>query len=129
MVRKQVHQNRQNSWGIRLMAALAIVLLVLAPRGFMVSAQAHGPIPLVICSGETATASKDPAGNAPATKSHGSTCIFSGHGLALTPPTHPSDMTGAVFRIHRDNIHFATTRGALPLASPPPPSQASPTTI
>ncbi len=130
MLHAQAKRPSHTLWGTRLMAMLAVAMLVLAPRGFMISGQAHGPIPLIICGGESASGvSTAPGDKSPAQKSHASACIYSGHGVALD--SHELAIITSVesFPIERSATKPVIARGTLPLASPPPPSQGPPVSI
>jgi hypothetical protein len=113
-------------WFIAL-AALALMVQVLVPQGFMVSGDAAAP-GLVICTGHGALLGLADHGKpAKAPKSsQGATCPFSAHGATTAPPASfpvsvaPFDVATLV--VPRA---FAVAPGRR-LAAPPPPSQAPP---
>ncbi len=111
------------------MATMALVLLIATPSGFMMSAKASGPMPLVICTGESHAALPDPAGKAPADRSHASACIYAGHGVALNSPPLLVQTPVERIAIVRTTARLSADRATLPLAAPPPPSQAPPAFI
>ena len=107
------------------LAALALVLRLMVPAGFMV-APSQG-FSLVICTGHGALADA-PRDKAPATpeKSSDHVCPFAG-GLALESPPGldlPGDVLSWPVHVPRVGLgHMAPGRG---LAAPPPPSHAPP---
>ena len=116
-------------WFIAL-AALALMVQVLIPQGYMVSADpaAHG---LVICTGHGPLLSLDDRGHpAKAPKSGGdSVCGFAAHGASAPPPTLTSVVLVAfapVAAIAAPRLDLVPGRG---LAAPPPPSHAPPQTL
>jgi hypothetical protein len=109
------------------LAALALLVQVLVPQGFMVSADAATP-GLVICTGHgpLTLGGQDHPGKAPKSTA-GALCALSVHGGAAPPPS--------LARLDRVALGYAPTiavrrfdlapgRG---LAAPPPPSQGPPT--
>jgi hypothetical protein len=130
------------------MAALAVLLRVLVPAGFMIAPpdQAHaGMIPIVLCTGKgnvnaflapdgtlhqsADTDDGDPGEHDPGLDQHGD-CIFA---HAVTAPATP-DLPAAIVPVPEQppvlagplRLDLVPGRG---LAAPPPPSTAPPTLI
>lgn len=113
-------------WFIAL-AALALMMQVLVPRGFMVATDAGAP-QLVICTGHGPLVLADPHRHpAKAPKPGADTpCAFSAHGAATPPPLHVAVASvGFTPAAPPPALAFdlAPGRG---LAAPPPPSHAPP---
>jgi hypothetical protein len=124
---------RSKEWGVgAMLALLALIALVLAPPGYMVSTDSKAP-GLVICSGHgPQTLGAD--GQLRPLKDHGapgskfdSPCVFAGHGVGVAPA-----LAIGVARLGfahfvepaQHSLSLAPGRG---LAAPPPPSQGPPT--
>ena len=111
-----------------ILAALALVMQVLVPQGFMVSAA--GPPGLVICTGHGPLVLTGEHGPAKAPKPQSApVCTFVGHGVANTPPVPLVLSTVSfAFVVATDAARFdlAPGRG---LAAPPPRSHAPPTVL
>jgi hypothetical protein len=114
-------------WFIAL-AALALIVQVLAPPGFMVAASPAGPA-LVICTGHGPLVLSDQHHHpAKAPKGSDAPCAFAGHGAATAPPPPPVALPVAfapVLQAAKPAFDLAPGRG---LAAPPPPSHAPPAT-
>jgi len=118
--------NGGRRWFIAL-AALALLMQLLIPQGFMVQAEAAGP-GLVICTGHGAFVVADkqhpakppkPAGDAP--------CAFAAHGATAPPP--PPAAAAAPALEPRPDVAVLSLRDLTPgrgLAAPPPPSHGPP---
>lgn len=125
MNRSSIRANSGRRWFIAL-AALALLIQVLVPQGFMFSAEASTP-GLVICTGHGPLVVADPHHPAKAPKSKADApCAFAAHGVATPPPT-PVDTVAVAF-ITADQtperaFDLAPGRG---LAAPPPPSHGPP---
>jgi hypothetical protein len=110
------------------LAALALLVQVLVPQGFMVSTGQGAP-GLVICTGHgpLQLGGHDHSGKAP--KSADTACAFAVHGATAPPPTFA----------RLDRIRFEPAPAILArafdlapgrgLAAPPPPSQGPPTRL
>jgi hypothetical protein len=108
------------------LAALALLLQVLAPQGFMLSGQASSP-GLVICTGHGPLLSHTGHGKPDkAPKSADGSCVFAVHGAAAGPPA-PVLVAAAPYTFAAaaslPTFDAAPGRG---LAAPPPPSHAPP---
>jgi hypothetical protein len=110
------------------LAALALLMQVLVPQGFMVNAD-HGAPGLVICTGHgpLALGQNDHSGKAP--KSAGNPCAFAVHGGTAPPPS-----VARLDRVRFDPAPATLARAfdLVPgrgLAAPPPPSQGPPTRL
>jgi hypothetical protein len=114
-------------WSIAL-AALALIMQVLVPQGFMISGGGSGAPSLVICTGHGPLFSPSDHGQpAKAPKSKPDMpCGFAGHGVTTTPPAPlaaaatPVETTPAVVARAFDMAP------GLGLAAPPPQSHAPP---
>lgn len=111
-------------------AVLALALNVLVPPGFMAGGPEAG---LVLCTGHgPVQIASDLGGLDKASGSHGSKssgdgpCAFTGHGAAPTLAVSPVlTSTSAIWIPFVEPLRQALIT-ALPLAAPPPPSQAPP---
>ncbi len=110
------------------LAALALLVQVLVPQGFMASA-GHGAPGLVICTGHgpLTLGQHDHSGKAP--KSASNPCAFAVHGGAAPPPS-----LARLERLRFDPAPATLARAfdLVPgrgLAAPPPPSQGPPTLL
>lgn len=114
-------------WEIAL-AALALLVQVLVPQGFMLSGEPSAP-GLAICTGHgplLGVADHRKPGKAPKTVS--SDCVFAIH--ASAGPPAPITLTAAPFaHIAAASLSRPTVALNLGLAAPPPPSQAPPTPL
>ena len=106
--------------------ALALLLQILAPPGYMVSGDpaVHG---LVICTGHGPLLLGAHSGKpAKAPKSGGGFCPFATHGAAAEPPV-PTPISTPALAVASEGrqvaFDLAPGRG---LAAPPPPPQAPP---
>jgi hypothetical protein len=108
------------------LAALALLIQVLVPQGFMISA-APGGAGLVICTGHGPLTLADRHAPAKAPKrGSDAPCVFAGLGLASAPPPAPPVAAPA--------LAYEAPAAALPpslspgrgLAAPPPPSRGPP---
>ena len=113
--------------GFVALAALALLVQVLVPQGFMVGAAGSTP-GLVICTGHGPLLSLDSPshpGKAPKSSSD-APCGFAAHGAGAAPPS-PISVAEASYAIIADIVaqhqKAALDRG---LAAPPPPSHAPP---
>ena len=110
------------------LAALALLIQVLVPQGFMVNAD-HGAPGLVICTGHgpLTLGQHDHSGKAP--KSASNPCAFAAHGGAAPPPS-PTRLERLKFdpapAVLARAFDLVPGRG---LAAPPPPSQGPPTRL
>jgi hypothetical protein len=115
-------------WAIAF-AALALLVQVLVPQGFMLSGEPSAP-GLAICTGHgplLGVADHHKPGKAPKTASND--CVFAIHGAAAGPPA-PIALTAAPFAyIAAANLSRPTVAPSLGLAAPPPPTQAPPTPL
>ena len=115
----------ERRWFIAL-AALALVMQVLIPQGFMVGHSAAGP-ELVICTGHgpLVVATKHPPAKAPNSRAD-APCALSAHGAAAPPP-QPAGAIAVAFAPARQPaiVAFDLTPGR-GLATPPPPSRGPP---
>jgi hypothetical protein len=108
------------------LAALALMLQVMVPQGFMLGGSAAAP-GLVICTGHgplLGHAGQERQGKAP--KTADAACPFAVHGGSAAPPA-TALLAEAPFRfaVQADLPAFDLAPG-LGLAAPPPPSQAPP---
>ncbi|HEX4183484.1 MAG TPA: hypothetical protein VHY34_09510 [Caulobacteraceae bacterium] len=125
MTRGSIRANSSGRWFIAL-AALALLIQVLVPQGFMVSAEPAAP-GLVICTGHGPLVIADRQHPAKAPKSKADApCAFAAHGTA-TPPPAPLEAIAVAFvseALAPDRLFdLAPGRG---LAAPPPPSHGPP---
>jgi hypothetical protein len=112
-----------------LVAAVALVVQLAVPPGFMVSAIAGGPA-IVICTGSgplfVHPEHRGQPGKTPNSKSN-AICAFAGHGATPVAPSTQS-FAREVFETFVPasgmGVDLAPGRG---LAAPPPPSQGPPT--
>ena len=111
------------------LAALALLVQVLVPPGFMVSGE-PGAAGLVICTGHGPLVGLDSHGKpAKAPKQADMPCGFAGHGTTAGPP--PSFALAAL-RVEYTVLPGARRLASAPgrgLAAPPPPSQGPPSLI
>jgi hypothetical protein len=134
-----IARRRSTDWRrISLMlAALAIVMKVLIPPGFMTAASASGGFPLVLCTGHgpvtlDSPVPGHPAKQVPADKpSHDPPCVFAGHGVAAAAPSQlnvaPVEFVAYAEapRVGRPS-DLAPGRG---LAAPPLPARGPPSLL
>ncbi len=111
-------------------AAVALLLQISVPQGFMVAGGADRPT-LTLCTGHgpLLIEGKVPA-PAPPKSRHDAPCAFAGHGTALAPPGLIAVMGVAV--IDPDLARGAAEPDLVPgrgLAAPPPPSQGPPLSL
>jgi hypothetical protein len=109
-------------------AALALVLQILIPAGFMVTGAAAGPS-LVICTGhgpwQGARPDHDKPGQAPSTgQDH--VCVFAGHHGAAPAPTLAVLIVTPASYVTRPLAAVADLQPGRGLAAPPPPSHGPP---
>ena len=105
------------------LAALAVLLQVLSPPGFMLSGEPAAP-GLVICTGHGPLLGHADHDKAP--KSSNAPCAFGVHGGTTDPPAPVFVALAPVAfeaRVEQPVLDVAPGRG---LAAPPPPSQAPP---
>jgi hypothetical protein len=122
----RAHANRR---GLFLaLAALALLLRVAIPAGYMVDSGAPGASPgLVICTGHgPLRLAPEKDGKAPAHRSADGVCAFAGHGLAAAPPL--AAPVPALFAPPPADPAPARTavRPGQGLAAPPPPPTGPP---
>jgi hypothetical protein len=123
------------------LAALALVMKVLVPPGFMAAPQADGShFPLVLCTGHGAVTLEaggvlpdgGPSKKAPGEKSsHDTPCVFAGHG-AGAPPQSLLDPAPAEFAAYRSAAPRQPRRDISPgrgLAAPPLPARGPPSLL
>ena len=113
-------------WFIAL-AALALMVQVLVPQGFMISGAAAAPA-IVICTGHGPLLAVDDHGRPvkPSKPAPDAPCGFAAHGAAVGPSA-PVAIAATPFEAPAVLIPrpFAVAPG-LGLAAPPPPSHAPP---
>jgi hypothetical protein len=116
-------------WFIAL-ATLALMLQVLVPQGFMVSAS-QGPPTLVICTGHGPLLSTDDHGHpAKAPKSTPDMpCGFAAHGAGAAPPPTLPLYAAPVFAAAAPILPAVAQTPGLGLAAPPPPAVGPPRLI
>lgn len=123
--------NRSGGWrGVALtLAAMAVVLKVLIPSGYMVDTRPGAPAGLVICTGHGALVLGGKDGSkAPAQKSSDAPCAFSG---VAAPPLLPT-LVAAIAEPHvfviqpSDGPQPADLSPGRGLAAPPPPALGPP---
>lgn len=119
-------------WGGRGLALslVALLLQILVPAGFMVSAGPAGAS-LVICTGKGPLSAADlghQPGKAPA--SHADmACAFAGHGALAGPPPLAVVARASVRLAPSLAQPFRDLTAGRGLAAPPPPSQGPPSSI
>jgi hypothetical protein len=125
VIKGAIRSGGWRGWFLAL-AALALMVQVLVPPGFMLSADAAQPT-LVICTGHGAITVSDRDHPAKAPKPGADKpCAFAAHGVA-TPPPQRLVLPGAGFaptqQAQAVAFDLAPGRG---LAAPPPPSRGPP---
>jgi hypothetical protein len=107
--------------------ALALLVQILVPQGFMLAPDAAGASVLYICSGHGPIAAPlDHGKPAKAPGSNGAVPCGFAHGISTPPPSAVS--TAATFPF-APTVFVVRVFAAMPglgLAAPPPPSQAPP---
>ena len=110
------------------MALLALILHVLTPPGFMLTARPAGPA-IVICTGHGSWTVPSPA-KAPIKTSHADgACAFAGHGVASAPPPVAAVSSAAHAPAPVASLAIADLAPGRGLAAPPPPSQGPPPSV
>jgi hypothetical protein len=117
------------------LAALAVMLKVLIPAGFMPGPVTGANFPLVLCTGHgvVATNMAEVQGKkAPADKpASDAPCVFAGHGTAA-PASDLSPLGFVAFSPEPAAVALPPRDGLAPgrgLAAPPPPSRGPPTIL
>jgi hypothetical protein len=119
-------------WGRRafvVLAALAMLVGVLSPQGFMIVSGKSGLPEVVACTGHgpmmSMRADKAPAH--PPTLRHDAPCVFAGHGVSTTPSVSiPFEQRLVVWTASPPALLLSHGVTNPSLAAPPPPSQAPP---
>ena len=111
--------------------ALALLVQILVPQGFMLAANANGASTMYICSGHGPVGGLDDHGKpAKAPKSNGDTpCNFAGHGVSTPPPSAISVVATLLHIMAMPVVVAFEVASGLGLAAPPPPSHAPPALI
>jgi len=111
-----------------LMAAVALLMLVAAPPGFMINSSGQGPA-LVVCTGHgpllTAKANLGHGGQAPKSRAD-NPCLFAGHMAAPAPSLTTLPVVTRVTYPARRIARLTDLAPGRGLAAPPPPSQGPP---
>lgn len=128
MSKRAVLCSKAKGWFIAL-AALALMLQVLTPPGFMLASSPAGP-ELVICTGHGPLVVADPHRHPAKAPKPGADapCAFAVHGAAVPPPQRLAPLAVVftpVAPAAAAAFDLAPGRG---LAAPPPPSHGPPTT-
>ncbi|HXQ09977.1 MAG TPA: DUF2946 family protein [Caulobacteraceae bacterium] len=113
--------------GFTALAALALVMQVLVPQGFMFSGNPSSP-GLVICTGHgplVLSGDHGQPGKAPR-PSQDRPCGFAAHGAASEPPTALSASAIAFYAAATEAAPAHVVAPGRGLAAPPPPSRAPP---
>lgn len=114
------------------LAALALVVKVLVPSGYMVAGPQDGaPFPLVICTAQGAMVlDADAAGGdhdgSPDGSAHDSPCAFAGAGFAAAPPILAELRLPAAASTARPALGIRDLAPGRGLAAPPPPARGPP---
>lgn len=114
--------------GFTALAALALLVLIFVPRGFMPSGET-GPPHLVICTGHGPLVLSTGAGKPAKAPRPEQPCAFAAHGAGARAPT-PHPLGGAAIAFAMSVV--APVGDATPgrgLAAPPPPSRGPPSIV
>jgi hypothetical protein len=114
------------------LAALALVVKIAIPAGFMVAETNTGAFPLVLCTAQGAVVLENGYG-APvqpkAPQGHEAPCAFTGHGAAFLAPVLVGE--ALVHPVSYDTVSPARVAFVSPgrgLVAPPPPARGPPLT-
>jgi hypothetical protein len=107
------------------LAALALVLQIVVPPGFMAARTASGAPAVVICTGHGPLKGLD---DTPAKPERGGDhlCVFAGHAAAPPPPTSLALTETRVERVEAPVLVARDLQPGRGLAAPPPPSRGPP---
>ncbi len=118
--------SRRPFWG--LLAALALLVQLAAPPGFMIAAGPAGPS-LVVCTGHGAAyapGQDNARHDRSAPRPDNIVCAFAGHAGPIAPPAPLVPPAAAVAYQAAEAAPLWDLQPARGLAAPPPPSQAPP---
>jgi hypothetical protein len=107
------------------LAALAVVLQVLAPQGFMPGRTANGPS-LVICTGHGPLLRASDLGSKAPGGDHHEVCPFAGHAAAPVLAAGPQVLPVRIAYAAQPPAIETRSSGARALAAPPPPATGPP---
>lgn len=112
------------------LAALALVVKIAVPTGFMVADDSGGAFPLVLCTAQGAVVLDHGAPADPkAPQGHEAPCAFSGHGAAFVAPVLVADTIA--YAGTYETVSSTLSPSLSPgwgLVAPPPPARGPPLT-